>query len=123
MIKFAFVESVSRQYLQMQKNVRRNHKMYSSAKLAITIAIFLAVLCVYAWNVTQSSTKWYFHREASQELSSLEFDMSIVNLDKLMAEKRLLTEVSWNNSKWYASNVNRTEVVYTYDSELVFNNR
>jgi hypothetical protein len=97
--------------------------MYSSAKLAITIAIFLAVLCVYAWNVTQSSTKWYFHREASQELSSLEFDMSIVNLDKLMAEKRLLTEVSWNNSKWYASNVNRTEVVYTYDSELVFNNR
>ena len=123
MIKFAFVESVSRQYLQMQKNVRRNHKMYSSAKLAITIAIFLAVLCVYAWNVTQSSTKWYFHREASQELSSLEFDMSIVNLDKLMAEKRLLTEVSWNNSKWYASNANRTEVVYTYDSELVFNNR
>lgn len=122
MIKFAFVESVSRQYLQMQKNVRRNHKMYSGAKLWITIAIFLAVLCIYAWNVTQSSTKGYFHREASQELSVLEFDMSIVNLDKLMAEKRLLDEVNWNNGTRYA-NANRTEVVYTYDSEFVFNKR
>ena len=120
MIRFAFVESVSKQYLQMQKTMRRNHKMYSWAKLAITIAIFLAVLCVYAWNVTQSSTKGYFHRQASQNLEKLEFDMSIINLDKLMAERALLDQVNESSGNRYA-NANRTEVVYTYDSELVYN--
>jgi hypothetical protein len=46
--------------------------------------------------------------------------MSIVNLDKLMAERRLLDEVNENNGTWYA-NTNRTELVYTYDTELVYN--
>lgn len=120
MIRFAFVESVSKQYLQMQQTMRRNHKVYSGVKLAVTIAIFFAVLCVYARNVTQSSTKWYFHREESTKLENLEFDMSIINLDKLMAERRLLDEVNESNWTRYA-NTNRTEVVYTYDTELVYN--
>ena len=88
--------------------------MYSSAKLIVTIGIFLSVLCVYAWNVTQSSTKGYFHREASRELENLEFDMSIVNLDKLMAERRLLDDVNTNNGTWYGDS-NRTDTVYMYE--------
>lgn len=118
MIKLALVESVSRQYLLVQKTIRRNKKLMSSGKLITVLAIFFSVLAIYASNITSASTKWYFHRQETKKNDALTFDRSIVDLDVLKLEQKLLNEVQWNNSTWYGSQ-NRVEIVTTYKEDIV----
>ena len=93
MIKLALVESVSRQYLHMQKTMRRNRKLMSSGKLITVLIIFFSVLAIYATNITSASTKGYFHRQETKKNDALTFDRSIVDLDILKLEQKLLNEV------------------------------
>jgi len=118
MIKLALVESVSRQYLHMQKTMRRNRKRMSSGKLLTVLIIFFSVLAIYAKNITTASTKWYFHRQETKKNDALTFDRSIIDLDILKLEKTLLNQVQNNNSTWYGSQ-SRVEIVTTYNEDLV----
>lgn len=120
MNKLALVKSVSKQYLLMQKSMRRNKKLMSSGKLLLVLIIFFSVLAVYAVNITSASTKGYFHRQETRVQDDLVFERSIVDLEMLQLEKKLLDNVWWINGSWYGS-TDRMEIVYTYDSELVLN--
>jgi len=66
MAKLALAKSVSKQYLSLQKTMRRNKKLVSSWKLIVVLVIFFSVLAIYAANITESSTKGYFHRQESK---------------------------------------------------------
>ena len=103
MIKFALAQSVSKQYLSMQQSMRRNKKLVSSAKLLTVSVIFLWVLGVYASNITIASTKWYFHRQETRKHDELTFERSIVQLDILQLEKKLLNQLQDNGSRRYGS--------------------
>ena len=103
MIKFALAQSVSKQYLSMQKSMRRNKKLVSSAKLLTVSVIFLGVLWVYASNITIASTKWYFHKQETRKMDDLIFERSIVQLDILQLEKKLLNQLQDNSSKRYGA--------------------
>jgi uncharacterized protein YydD (DUF2326 family) len=98
MIKFALAQSVSKQYLSMQKSMRRNKKLVSTAKLLTVSVIFLGVLGVYASNITIASTKGYFHRQETIKNDELTFERSIVQLDILQLEKKLLNQLQENSS-------------------------
>lgn len=122
MIKLALVESVSRQYLHMQKTMRRNKKLMSSGKLITVLVIFFSVLAIYATNITSASTKGYFHRQETKKNDTLTFDRSIIDLDILKLEQKLLNEVQNNSSTWYRSQ-DRVEIVTTYNDDLVIADR
>lgn len=118
MIKLALIQSVSRQYLQVQKTVKRNKKLMSSCKLVTILVIFFSVLAVYAVNITSASTKWYFHRQETKKQDALVFERSIVDLDVLQLEQKLLSSVQ-NNSQdryWVES---RVEIISAYKEDLV----
>jgi len=120
MIKLALAKSVSKQYLSLQKSMRRNKKLMSSCKLIVVLVIFFSVLAVYAANITQASTKWYFHRQETKKNDDLVFERSIVDLEILQLEKKLLNNLSSSNWTWYGS-TNRMEIITAYPSELVLN--
>lgn len=101
MIKIAFAQSVSKQYLLMQETMRRNKKLVSMVKLVVVGGIFFVVLGTYARHVTLSSTKGYFLREHMQEYDSLEFDRSIVKLDVLKLEKKVFDSIPENSVSRY----------------------
>ncbi len=118
MNKLAFVKSMSKQYLLMQHTLRRNKKLFSSAKLIVVSIIFFFVVGVYAVNITSASTKWYFHRIETRKQDALVFERSIVDLEVLQLEKRLLDNVWWINSSRYGS-TDRMVIIQTYETDLV----
>lgn len=120
MIKLALAKSVSKQYLSLQKTMRRNKKLMSSCKLVAVLVIFFGVLAIYAANITQASTKWYFHRQETKKNDALTFDLSIVDLDVLKLEKKLLNNLSSSDWRWYGSTT-RMEIITAYPSELALN--
>ena len=118
MIKFALAQSVSKQYLSMQKSMRRNKKLVSSAKLLTVSVIFLGVLGVYASNITIASTKGYFHKQETKKYDELIFERSIVQLDVLQLEKKLLNQLQDNGSRWYGS-TDRIQIITPDWDEIV----
>ena len=118
MIKFALAQSVSKQYLSMQQSMRRNKKLVSSAKLLVVSVIFLGVLGVYASNITIASTKGYFHKQETRRNDDLVFERSIVQLDILHLEKKLLNQLQDNWSTRYGSS-ERMQIITPEGEELV----
>lgn len=118
MAKLALAKSVSKQYLSLQKTMRRNKKLMSSGKLVVVLVIFFWVLAVYAANITEASTKWYFHRQETKIYDELVFDRSIIDLEVLQLEKKLLNNLASSSWTRYGS-TNRMEIITAYPSELV----
>jgi hypothetical protein len=77
-----------KQFLKVQM------KMTAMGKLFLTASIFFAVLIIYAYNITASSTKGYFFNKKLGEQKELLFQQSIKKSDILLLEKQLREKVS-----------------------------
>lgn len=93
MRKFVLLKSISKQYIELQKKVRRNNQVLDSLKLLTSVIIFLLIIWVYGYFVNISSTKWYFLRQEMKNLEETKFTHSITQLDILTMERDIWNEI------------------------------
>jgi hypothetical protein len=114
MNKVVLLQSVSKQYLAVKTAVRRNARLVSQLKLWLVSTLLLIVIIVYAHQVNESSTQWWFLKQDMAVLDELMFDHSSIKLDVILREKSLREEVSSQNVSWAAMHTERITTLSTY---------
>lgn len=80
--------------------------------------MLVLTLGVYAREVNDASTKWYFLKQEMATLENKEFEYSSIKLDVLQAEKKLWDEVASKQASWANQNEDNFVTVYTYSREV-----
>jgi hypothetical protein len=115
MNKVVLLHSVSKQYLAVKHAVRRHARVVSQLKLVMVLFLLLMVIGIYAYQVNESSTQWYFLKQEMNVLDELLFDHSSIKLDVILLEKQLREEVSSQNVSWAAMHTEKITTLSTYD--------
>lgn len=90
----------------------------SQCKLFVVVGLLVVTLGVYAREVNEASTKWYFLKQEMQNYDELVFQHSSIKLDVLQLEKWLWNQISSQQAAWANKNKDRTLTVYTYNKEV-----
>lgn len=112
MKKIVFLESLSKNYLNLQYKIRKNQRLIDSLKITVTILIFFLTLWAYWYFVNISSTKWYFLREQRQELEQAKFKHNITQLEVLKMEKENWDKISQKSNFWEEKITINSKVLY-----------
>lgn len=102
MNKFVFVESISKKYIEIKNNVKKNRRLINQLKLVTISMILVSVILSYLFFVNISSTKWYFLRQEMGILEEEKFSHSLVQLEVLRAQKKVWQDIQDNS--WFKQN-------------------
>jgi hypothetical protein len=92
--KLSLEISEAKHFFSQRNFLKLQMKITAMGKLTLTACIFLLVVGMYAYNITSSSTKWYFFNKKMNEHKELMFQQSIKKSDILLLEKQLWEKVS-----------------------------
>ena len=81
MNKIVFFESITKDYLQMKKRLKRQSDALEVVKLWAVWVLFIIALLVYGVLTIATSTKWYHLKQAIYELDEQQESVRITKFD------------------------------------------
>lgn len=122
MNKAVFLNSLSKQYVNLQIKVRQNYKILDWLKIIITFLIFFLTIGIYGYFVNVSSTKWYFLRQEMKNLEDAKFTHSISQIEVLKKEKSLWDNIETNIAmKQKKIKIDEKVVYVSYKKQMAVN--
>lgn len=94
MNKIVLLNSLSKEYIDLQNKAKRNHKTMDNIKLFVVIWIFMFTIWLYWYFVNVNSTMWYFYRIEWNKVEETKLYHNITQLNILKSQKLLWDDIN-----------------------------